>query len=300
MKKLNTIILIVILFFFNSCEDTSNNKYYPTYQKNKLLEKKIYILGVHPLHNPKHLFAVYQPLVDYLNDNLKDVTIQLEASRNYDSFNEKLSLRHFAFALPNPYQTLKSLDYGYKIFAKMADDEKFKGIIIVRKDSNIKDFKDLKDKRISYPASTALAATMLPQYFLYENGVDVNKDLKNIYVGSQESAIMNVYLKSADLGATWTQPWEIFKRDRPDIASEMKVLWETKSLPNNGLVVRNDVPEELIDRISNLLFNMHLDSKGVLILKKINLTHFEKANSETYDDVKDFINKFERDIRVIK
>ncbi|BAK73526.1 phosphate/phosphite/phosphonate ABC transporter substrate-binding protein [Arcobacter sp. L] len=299
MKKLNIIVFIVILFFFNGCEDTSNN-YSPTYQKNKVLDKKIYILGVHPLHNPKHLFEVYQPLVDYLNENLKDITIQLEASRNYDSFNEKLSLRHFAFALPNPYQTLKSLDYGYKIFGKMADDEKFKGIIIVRKDSNIIDFKDLKDKKISYPASTALAATMLPQYFLYENGIDINKDLKNIYVGSQESAIMSVYLKATDLGATWTQPWEIFKKDRPNIANELKVLWETKSLPNNGLVARNDVPEELINRIGNLLFNMHLDSKGMLILKKINLTHFEKANSETYDEVKDFINKFEKDIRVIK
>ncbi|MEZ4694041.1 MAG: PhnD/SsuA/transferrin family substrate-binding protein [Aliarcobacter sp.] len=50
-----------------------------------------------------------------------------------------------------------------KVFAKMGDDENFRGIFLVRKDSGIKNFEDLKGKKISYPAPTALAATILPQ-----------------------------------------------------------------------------------------------------------------------------------------
>ncbi|MDD3008120.1 MAG: phosphate/phosphite/phosphonate ABC transporter substrate-binding protein [Arcobacter sp.] len=298
IKKL--ILILFILFFFNSCEDTST-KYSPTYQKDKvIIDKKVYIFGVHPLYNPKHLFEIYQPLVDYLNKNLKDVRIELEASRNYDSFNEKLSLRHFDFALPNPYQTLESLKYGYKVFAKMAGDENFRGIILVRKDSDIRSFEDVKGKKISYPASTALAATLLPQYFLHENGIDVNKDIENIYVGSQESALMNIYLKTTDLCATWTQPWEKFKKERPEIANEMKVLWETKSLPNNALVAKDDMPKELVEKISKLILELNTNPEGELILYRINLTHFEKADENTYNIVKDFITDFEQNIREIK
>ncbi len=298
IKKLT--LIFFILFFFNSCENTST-KYSPKYQKDKVIvSKQVYIFGIHPLYNPKQLFAVYQPLIDYLNKNLTDVQFELEASINYDSFNEKLSSRHFDFALPNPYQTLESLKSGYQVFAKMAEDEKFKGIILVRKDSDIKEFEDVKGKKISYPASTALAATLLPQYFLYENGIDVNKDIENIYVGSQESSIMNIYLKTADLSATWTQPWEKFKKERPEIAKEIKVLWETKNLPNNTLVVRDDVPKDLVEKVAKLLLELNSNAEGELILYKIDLSHFERADENTYIVVKDFIDSFEKNIRKIK
>lgn len=276
-------------------------KYSPKYQKEKIfINKKIYILGIHPLYNPKQLFETYQPLIDYLNKNLEDVKIELEASRNYDSFNNKLISKHFDFALPNPYQTLISLNYGYEVFAKMADDEKFKGLIFARKDSNINNFEDLKNKKMSYPASTALAATLLPQYFLYENGIDINKDMENFYVGSQESSIMNVYLKTTDLGATWTQPWENFKKNRPEVLNELKILWETKNLPNNSFVVRENISKELVEKIKKLLVELNLNEEGKMILYKINLSHFEEANNENYRVVEDFISDFEKRVRVIK
>ena len=44
----------------------------------------------------------------------------------------------------------------------MADDNNFRGIFIVRKDTNIQQVSDIKNKTVSYPAPTALAATMMP------------------------------------------------------------------------------------------------------------------------------------------
>jgi phosphonate transport system substrate-binding protein len=299
IRKITFLLLLSILFLFTACEDENEN-YVPSYQKEKVLDKRIYTFGIHPLHNPKYLFEVYQPLVDYINANLKDVEIKLEASRNYDVYNQKLFSREFDFALPNPYQTIKALEVGYKVFAKMADDENFRGIILARKDSEIKDFSDVKGKKISYPASTALAATMLPQYFLYENGIDVNKDIENIYVGSQESSIMNVYLKTTDFAATWPPPWEAFIKQRPEIATEVEIIWETNNLPNNSLIVRDNVSPELTKEISKLLVELHLNKDGKKILEKIHLSRFEVANEDTYKVVKDFIVDFEKNVRVIK
>ncbi len=285
---------------FNGCDKTDENVYKPEYSSKSAIEKKTYIFGIHPLHNPKKLFEVYQPLIDYLNTNLKDVTITLEASKNYEEYDKKLFSGHFDFSLPNPYQTVEATKYGYSIFGKMGDDQNFRGIILVRKNSDIKEISDLKGKKISYPASTALAATMMPQRFLHDNGIDINKDVKNLYVGSQESSIMNLFLNESDAAATWPPPWLAFEKERPEIAKELEVKWETSSLPNNGLVVKKSIDSKLVEKISTLMFNLHNTQEGQEILKAMELSKFEKADYKTYESVRAFLDKFEKEIRPIR
>ena len=137
------LLLSISILFFLGCEKKVE-EYKPEYSDNQTISKKVYIFGVHPLHNPKRLFEVYQPLVDHINKHLEGVIIKLEASRNYASYNKKLFSRHFDFSLPNPYQTVQSLNHGYKVFGKMGDDKTFRGLILVRKDSGIKTVYDLK------------------------------------------------------------------------------------------------------------------------------------------------------------
>ena len=64
--------------------------------------------------------------------------------------------------LPNPYETLLAIDRGYRVFAKMGNDEDLRGLIVTRRDSGIESLADLKGRAVSFPAETALAATMLP------------------------------------------------------------------------------------------------------------------------------------------
>jgi hypothetical protein len=50
----------------------------------------VYILAVHPLHNPRTLNQTYQPLVNYLNRHIAGARLELEASHDYGSFDAKL------------------------------------------------------------------------------------------------------------------------------------------------------------------------------------------------------------------
>ena len=59
------------------------------------------------------------------------------------------------------------------------------------------------------------SAHTIPQYFLHQRGIDVNRDIQNAYVGSQESSIMNAYLGKSVTGVTWPPPWRLFQRDHP-------------------------------------------------------------------------------------
>ncbi len=259
-----------------------------------------YIFGIHPLHNPERLLERYGPVMDYLNRHVDGVHFDLEASRNYEEFDKKLYAGHFDFALPNPYQTVNSLKHGYHVFGKMGDDDNFRGILLVRRDSGIREVTDLKGKKVSYPAKTALAATMMPQYYLHTHGIDVNKDVENVYVGSQESSIMNVYLGDVAAAATWPVPWLAFQKEHPDKAEKLELRWQTEPLINNGLVARGDMPPELVKQVATLLSQLHESPEGRAMLEKLPISRFEQATDATFDPVRHFLEKFSRDVRPLE
>lgn len=283
-----------------SCDGEKEFEYKPQYSSTSALKNdKEFVIGIHPLHNPQRLYEIFGPVAQYLTENIEDVSFRIEASRNYAAYNEKLYGKKFHFALPNPYQTINSLKYGYRVFGKMADDENFRGVFIVRKDSNIKSVSDLKGQAVSFPAPTALAATMMPQYFLQKHGLNVMQDIDIRYVGSQESSIMNVMLGNTRAGATWPPPWHAFLKERPELAKELMVIWETPYLINNSLIVRNDVDSDMVRKVESLLFRLHENKEGQAMLNKMELSRFEAANNDTYKPVETFLKLFNKEVRPI-
>lgn len=260
-------------------------------------DKNLYRFGIHPLHNPTRLHDIFSPVMDYLNKNIEGAEFKVEASRNYAAYDKKLFSREFHFSLPNPYQTVRSLEHGYRVFGKMGDDDNFRGIILVRKDSGIKSISDLKGKAVSYPAPTALAATMMPQYYIHTHGLNVMKEVDNRYVGSQESSIMNVFLGDTVAGATWPPPWRALSKERPQLAEQLEIKWQTKPLPNNGLVSRDDMPDKLVQQVAKLLFELHTHKEGQKILERMELSRFEFANDATYQPVRKFLATFTNEVR---
>jgi phosphonate transport system substrate-binding protein len=259
-----------------------------------------YRLAIHPLHNPDQLFAAYQPLVDDLNKHVAGARLVLEASRDYQAFEAKFRAREPELLLPNPWQTLEAMKLGYQVIAMAGDAEDFKGIFIVRKDSGIAKPADLRGKVVSYPSPTALAACIMPQYYLHQQGIDVNRDIDNRYVGSQESSIMNAYLRTAAAGATWPPPWRLFQKEHPREADELRVAWETPPLLNNSVMVRNDVPAAVREAVRQRLLTLAQTPAGREILAGMATARFHAADDASYAPVRDYVAAFERDVRPVE
>ncbi len=291
-----TLLLIIMV----GCGKSNDSAYQPSFSADSKDKAKEYVVGIHPLHNPQRLMEVYGPIVEYINIHMPEVRFRLEASHDYAEFDKKLDAGHFDFAMPNPYQTVRSLKHGYRVFGKMGDDQDFRGIILVRKDSDIREVTDLKGKAVSYPAPTALAATMMPQYYLHTHGVDVNKDIENRYVGSQESSILSVLRGHVAAGATWPIPWKTFSAEHPEMASQLEIKWQTEPLQNNGWVVRKDVPLPVAEKFKTLLFGLSGSDQGKRMLDRLPVSRFEPAIDETYQPVRDFLKIFSNQVRPIE
>jgi len=296
-----TLAAIALAMLTPGCDDGSTGAAYrPEYAPLPGRHAAAYVFAIHPLHNPEQLFEAYLPLIRYLESKIPDAQFTLEASRNYEEFEKKLAARQFHFALPNPYETLHAIEHGYRVFGKVGEDHDFRGIILVRKDSKIRTLADLKGKAVAFPAPTAVAATLLPQYYLQTNGLDVTRDIRALYVGSQESAIMSVLLGTAAAGATWPQPWERFKALSPEQAAALEVRWETPPLVTNSLVVRDDVDKTLLSRVEGVLFTLHQNKEGRRILAGVPVSRIYPANASAYAPVREFLASFNRVVRQLE
>lgn len=298
--RLNVYALLAMTLLFSACGESTNDAYHPTLAPKQAQTTPEYVVGIHPLHNPQRLMEVYGPIVDELNRAIPTAHFKLETSSSYADFEKKLYAGHFAFAMPNPYQTVLSLKHGYRVFGKMGDDEAFRGIILIRRDSGIHKVSDLKGKVVAYPAPTALAATMMPQYYLHTHGLDVNRDIENRYVGSQESSIENVYRGHVAAGATWPVPWKLFMKEHPEMADQLEVKWQTEPLLNNGWVVRKDVPLPLAELVSQQLVGLQHSPSGQAILARLPISRFEAATDQTYQPVRTFLEIFSKNVREIE
>ncbi|MFZ2957672.1 MAG: phosphate/phosphite/phosphonate ABC transporter substrate-binding protein [Candidatus Ozemobacteraceae bacterium] len=294
------ILLVISVVFFLHFQEKEKPDYIPHFKDTPETSIPTYIFGVHPLHSPTLFFEVYQPLVDFLNANMGNCKIVLEGSKDYQDFEEKLYANKFHIALPNPYQTIQAVNRaGYTIFGKVGDDAQFTGIILTRKESNIRSINELKGRVISYPSKTALAACIQPQWFLFKHGLNIHSDIINNFVGTQESSILSVATRLSDAGCTWPPPWKLFQKKFPEIASKLVVAWETEPLINLGLVASADFPSAYLEEISRLLFSLHTQEKGREILNGMGYSNFEPATLLTYKPVQDFLQEFEKNVRRI-
>lgn len=255
----------------------------------------VYKFAIHPLHNPQRLFSNFQPLVDIINDKIKDFQIHLLAGRDYGSFEKSLLAGEYDFALANPFQALASISNGYNLAGKMGDDENFCGLIVSRSEIKLDSPADLAGKTLIYPSPTALAATLMPRLFLKTHGLDFST-ISESYSGSQESAIMNAYVGKAAAACTWPMPWDLLLAERPELAKELKVLWRTEPLVNNAIVANDRVPKEHVDEIMAVLLSLPNSQAGRDALKRLSLTAFEEIDPAVYvSKVENFLKQYKKE-----
>jgi phosphonate transport system substrate-binding protein len=291
---------IVLMLILAGCERQAERKKLQYSNTPAATDVPVYRLIPHPLYNPQTIGKLFQPLVDRINSHLTSGHVVIEASRDYQAYEQKFRARDAEILMPNPWQTLEAMKVNYHVIAMWGDAEDFKGIFIVRKDGGIKTPDDLKGKVVSYPSPTALAACLMPQFFLYQHGININQDIRNKYVGSQESSIMNVYMGDSAAGATWPPPWRLFQKEHPQEAAELRLAWETAPLLNNSVMVRDDVPPVVRNELQRTLLDLQLTPEGRAILSNLQTAQFHPADDRSYETVRKFVREFEMKVRPIE
>ncbi|MEW5892569.1 MAG: PhnD/SsuA/transferrin family substrate-binding protein [Pseudomonadota bacterium] len=292
MKKLVVGMIVVLSISAGNLWAQSPKPYKPGGVKAKDV---VYSFAPHPYLTPKELYAAYEPIMRYLERKIPGAKFQVETSTDYADYEAKIASRRFHFGLPNPYQTVLSLGHGYHVIAKMAPDEDFRGLMVVRKDRKPRQPGDLAGQPLCFPSPTAVAATMLPLLYLHDHGLNL-KESPIKYVGSPASAIMHVYTGDAAACGVSIRHWRIWRQDNADKASELDTLWLTGSLPHNSVIARDDVPANLARQVGAALIAMDKDPQLDQTQFRAGQSHFEPANDATYKVMAQFLKRYDEAI----
>lgn len=152
----------------------------------------------------------------------------------------------------------------------------YRGYIFVRKDSGIKNVKDMKNKRLVLVDKATTAGYIFQLfYFRYQGITDMEQYFSKIsFAHSHDAAAWAVYTGEADVGGAKNHIFNSLQEEYPDFRKQMLILAESPEVPSNGLAVRKDLNPAIKVRLENLLLGLDKTEEGRKILKNFGARKF--------------------------
>jgi len=179
------------------------------------------------------------------------------------------------------------------------NDSTYHGYLFVRKDSGIRDVKDMKGKRMAFVEKATTAGYIFPRAYLRGKGItDLDHFFgESFFAGSHDAAIYAVLSRTADVGAAKHSIYDRARKDDPNVDKELVILAESPRVPSNGLCVRKGLDSALQQRLKDALLGMHRDPEGSDVLKRFGALKFIVTTAQDYKPVFDMSKKAGIDIK---
>jgi len=246
------------------------------------------LLGVFPRHNYTETQEMFRPLAKLLSQALGR-EVQLETTRDFESFWSGVSSRRYDIVHLNQYQYVQAQqDFGYKVLAK---NEEFgvstlSSVILVRADSGIGSLKQLQGKRIMFGGDRSAAMSYLIPKDMLESAGLAPGSYREEFALNPPNALMAVYLHRADacgVGEAVVQQQSVAKEIN---LGEVKILARSSAIPHLPWAVRNDLDAGLITKVKQTLTTLDRSDAGRNALKRAQLTNIVAATDAEYEPFK--------------
>ena len=261
------------------------------FSPSPILSRQVIPFGFCPKYNPRIMYQLYQPFIDYLNETTP-YQFEMKLSRTYQDTIDRIGSGEIVIASCGPVSYVKAKEqYGVTpILRALSKDGKpfYRGIIVVRKDSSIKDMKDLRGKSFAFGQTWSTASHILPEYYLSKVNIKL-KDLKGYDFLRHHDSVANAILKGQfDAGAVKDIVAYKYQKDG------LRFIFMTDPIPTVPIFVRIDAPQEMVKWVKSALLN--LNPKDPNHQKKMSFwdEEFKYGFTEATDSDYHFIKKILR------
>ncbi len=235
----------------------------------------VYKFGVVPQFSAQRIHSIWQPILLEL-ERRTGFKFQLAGSRTIPAFETQFLMAKFDFAYMNPYHVILAFETKqYKPILRDVGNSLF-GILVVKKDSNIKNASNLAGRTVAFPSPNALGASLIPR-------ADLDKifhiSVKPRYVQSHSSVYLNVALGRVSAGGGVQKT---FDRQDNTIKEKLRIIYKTDKFSPHPIVARNGIPKEHIEKIKQAFLDMAKTPTGSAMLKKIPISKIGPATIKDY------------------
>ena len=238
-----------------------------------LNSKEALIFGVVPQQSTDKLLKDWAPIMRFLRKELQR-PVRFASAPTIGEFALRCERGEYDIAFMNPYQYAKySRKPGYRVLVNQSN-KKLSGIIVVTKDSPIKNISDLNHQSIDFPSPNAFASSLLIQSELRKNKITYNP----IFSGSHDSVYRNVAFNVSHAGGGIQRTLDA----QPEqIKSKLRVLATTKGFTSHAIAVHPRVSPELQQAITKSLLKLPKS-----MLETLGFNKLQTAKDSDYDDLR--------------
>ncbi len=261
--------------------------------------------------NPVKFFFVPSVDVKVIEDTSKVLQKYLEANTPYKY---KISIPPSFIAVVEAFGTSRADVASINTFGYILANERYGAVarlttirhgeatyraqFLARADSKIKKIEDLEGKKIAFVDPASTSGYLLPMKYLRDRKV---KPKETMFAMRHDNVVSMIYQGQVDAGATFYSPpfkdeiqdaRRLVKSQYPDVESKVVIVELTSPVPNDPIVFRKDLPEEMIQKITAALQKFAESAEGKETLEKLSsVTGLLPATDKDYDQTREILKE---------
>lgn len=232
--------------------------------------KETYSVYVVPQYLTSDTFARWAPFLEKLG-RATGQCYDLRLSATIPEFERSLLSGQADLAFANPYhEVMAKAKQGY---LPLLHDERIRltGIIIVKKESLIRQLGDLSGKEIAFPAPNSFAASLLIRAKLAQQGIKIAPK----YVKTHANVFRAVAIGDVAAGGAVNTT---FDDEDTALKDQLRILDTTPSYAPHPFIANPRVPAAAREKLTQHFIEMQKDEEGRRLLEGINIPSPVKSN----------------------
>ncbi len=302
LKIIFRLLCLVSLLFSYACQQQEDEKLglKITPPENK---KQALIFLVHPYDTPSQLISRFQPLCDYLQEQIGQ-PIKLQLASSYVDQIKRISNGQADLAYMGPTPFLRAQDnylagqqqQSLTTIAAEATNEQngYHSVIVVKSQSHIKDISQLKGKSFAFGAPHSFSSHYAPRTMLSAAKLSLRNLKDYAYLGSHERVALAVLHGDFDAGGLRLAVANKYTQRSPGI----KIIAHSPALPPHLIVARHGLDNKMIKKISLALLNTPNTNFKKASSALGNGTYFIKPDLSLFDNTRQVIEAIETHTKV--
>ncbi len=236
--------------------------------------------------SPQTTLEHYGALANYLSIRLGR-PVELVQGKSYAETNALVRSGDVSVALVcSGAFVMGRREFGMEALAVPVVDGKvtYQSYLIVPSNSNVRTWKDLRQKTFAFTDPLSNSGRLVPVYMLTKMGETPDSFFKNfIFTYSHDKSIQAVAEGLVEAAAVDSLVYNFIIQQDPSLAKKTRIVWESPDYGINPVVVNPGASPQLREELKTILLNMAGDPDGRGILQRLNINAFVTPDPSAYD-----------------
>ncbi|MGB3270720.1 MAG: phosphate/phosphite/phosphonate ABC transporter substrate-binding protein [Rhodanobacter sp.] len=218
--------------------------------------------GILPIGSAAESLEQWRPLLDDLRKQLGHPVTTVSVG-SYAGLSDAIGAQRVDVAFLSGKLAVEAVTHQrMQVFAQFVRNDGVSGnvaMLVVRSDSPIRDLDDLLSKPGNgwrYARSEHLSVTgyTAPEAYVFApRGLNSDTYFASVRVGDHQSNLLAVVNREVDVASSNNPDMDLFRRNFPREAAQLRVIWRSRLIPSGVLVVREGMPESLRHKLTAFL-----------------------------------------------